>query len=225
MQTLFDVAMRTATSRGFQHAALIRIKDQGQKNAITAISGQDYIARAPELIVAIVDARRSARILEEAGEDPQQATGMDVFREALTDGVLMLQSMASAAESLGLGVTYLGSILNDVDRLVDVLGLPRLTFPVLGMILGQPAQEPQLKPRMPKPLRVMTDRYSEPESWSDALSGYDDEMRMYYDLRFTNQRSDSYTTQVIKKINDRPARNYWVQQIAKQGFVVDPDRA
>lgn len=223
MQTLFDVGMRTTTSRGFQHSALIRVQDPQQKNSVMAISGQEYIARAPELIIGIVDARRSARILKEAGENPQQAAGMDIFREAFTDSVLMMQNMASAAECLGLGVTYLGSILNDVDRLIAVLELPKLTFPVLGMILGKPAQQPQLKPRMPKPLRVMTDRYTEPDSWTEALAGYDEEMKMYYDLRFTNQRSDSYTAQVVKKINDRPARNYWVQHIAKQGFVIDPD--
>lgn len=60
--------------------------------------------------------------------------------------------MVIAAESLGIGAVLLGSILNQVDELVDLLNLPELVVPVLGIPLGYPDQEPQMKPRMPKEL-------------------------------------------------------------------------
>lgn len=164
LKTLFDVAMHTSTSRGFQHAAVIRVRRSDLREQLANIGGQPYIARAPELFVGVVDTRRSVRVLEELGGDPTPATSMDAFREGFTDAVLMIQNMTVAAESMGLGVTLLGSILNDIPRLIQLLKLPQYTFPALGMICGYPAQQPQLKPRIPTHLRVMDDRYWEPES-------------------------------------------------------------
>ncbi|MFY9263691.1 MAG: NADPH-dependent oxidoreductase [Actinomycetaceae bacterium] len=218
VQTIFDVAMRTSTSRGFQHAALIRVKDQDKRDAIAEIANQAYIARAPELIIAIVDARRSVRILEEKGLDPTPATSIDVFREGYTDAVLMVQNMTAAAEIMGLGATHLGSVYNHYGKLIEILELPKYTFPVLGLIVGKPAQEPQLKPRMPKELRVMTDVYTEPESWLEALEDYDAEMTHYYDTRTINQRSDTYTNQIVSKVGVAPERLKMHEYMRSQGF-------
>ncbi|WP_216395644.1 NADPH-dependent oxidoreductase [Arcanobacterium phocae] len=218
LATLFEVAMRTSTSRGFQHAGLIRIRDSKIKEALACIGNQPYIARAPELIVAVADTRRSVRILEEKGADPTPAKSMDAFREGFTDAVLMLQNMSVAAESMGLGATLLGSILNNIPELIKTLKLPQFTFPVLGIMLGYPAQEPQLKPRIPARLRVMEDVYQEPDSWIDTLTGYDKQMTTYYDTRDMNQRSDTFTDQVVRKLHTTPVKDAFFEYVIAQGF-------
>lgn len=218
MQTLFDVAVRTSTSRGFQQAVLIRVKDQAKRDELARIGNQPYIARAPELLVGVLDVRRGVRILDELGEPSENAANMVVFREAFTDTVLMIQNVSVAAETLGLGVSHLGSVLNDYAAAIDVLELPKYTFPVLGMMLGYPNQEPQLKPRMDKSFRVHTDVYQEPESWTDSLKEYDAQMHTYYDLRDANRRVDQFTTQIARKfIEDYDAHNPIPHMLA-QGF-------
>lgn len=218
MATLFEVAMHTSTSRGFQHAALIRVTSPELRGRLAQIGNQEYIARAPELIVAIVDTRRSFRILEEHRADTTPATSADAFREGFTDAVLMIQNMTVAAESAGLGVTLLGSILNDIPALVEALNLPRYTFPALGMIVGYPAQDPQLKPRIPTNLRVMENTYCEPESWCGALHDYDAEMTTYYDTRDMNRRVDAFTTQVVRKLQSTPVKDAFFDHVKAQGF-------
>lgn len=71
----------------------------------------------------------------------------------------MAQNVVTAAESLGLGTVYLGSILNDSERICEILNLPELTFPVIGLGIGYPNQKPQLKPRMDMRLRVFENSY------------------------------------------------------------------
>lgn len=220
MGTLFDVAMAAPTSRGFQHAGIIRIKSPELRQELARIGTQPYIADAPELMVFIVDTRRNYRILEEQGLDTSVATSADVFREGFTDALLMAQNLAVAAESLGLGVCYLGSVLNDYVALIKALKLPAYTFPVVGLMLGHPNQEPQLKPRMPKQMRVMEDTYSEPESWMATLTEYDAEMHTYYDLRDANNRVDEFTTQVARKLQSRPSRDLFFEHVVNQGFDV-----
>ena len=48
----------------------------------------------------------------------------------------MAQNVVVAAESLGIGTVYLGSILNDIEKLCELLKLPKYTFPVVGLALG-----------------------------------------------------------------------------------------
>lgn len=220
MQTLFDVAIRTSTSRGFQQSVLIRVKDQAKRDEFARIGNQAYIARAPELLIGVLDARRGIRILQEKGESTEGAANMVVFREAFTDTVLMIQNLSVAAESLGLGVTHLGSVLNDYSAAIELLELPQYTFPVLGVILGYPNQEPQLKPRMDKSFRIHTDVYQEPESWTDALADYDEEMHTYYDLRDANRRVDQFTTQIARKFIENADKRSPVPHIKAQGFDV-----
>ena len=224
METLFDVAMHTPTSRALQNASIIRVKDQAKRDKIAEIAGQEYIARAPEFLLFIADTARAAGILEEKGVFPQSAATMDSFQEAFTDAVLMTQNVVVAAESLGLGATILGSILNDPKAVIEAIGLPKYTFPVLGLVLGVPNEEPQLKPRMPKEFRIMDDTYVRPDSWLESLKDYDAEMHTYYDLRTANQREDTFTNQVFKKMGKvRTRRAAILDDIEAQGFLLHPN--
>lgn len=220
MDLLFDAAMRSSTSRGFHHASVIRVKDQAIRDELARIATQSNIADAPELLVFIVDARRSVRILEEQGVDSDVAKSADILREGFTDGVIMAQSLTVAAESMGLGVCYLGSVLNDYPALTDVLKLPRYTFPIVGLMLGHPANQPQLKPRIPNELRIMDDTYTEPESWVKALEEHDSVMNQYYGSRDSNQRDDAFTTQIARKLKSRPSRELFFSHAESQGFNV-----
>ena len=220
---LMEVARSTATSRGLQHASIIRVTDQDLRNEMAAIATQAYMTDSPELLLFIVDTHRSQRILDENGSDGPGARSMDSFTEGFTDACLMAQNVAVAAESMGLGTNFFGNVLNDVPRIVELLKLPKLTFPVLGLTMGFPDQEPQLKPRMDMSLRVMENGYTEPESWSKALSEYDDVMQTYYDLRDANRRVDSFTKQTVGRLAAvNPMRARMVEFIASQGFDVDP---
>jgi hypothetical protein len=71
------------------------------------------------------------------------------FLIAAVDAVIAAQTAALAAESLGLGICYIGSIRNQSAAVIDLLGLPRLIFPVAGLTLGWPAASPVLRPRLP----------------------------------------------------------------------------
>ena len=111
---------------------------------------------------------------------------MDHFFASFTDACLMAQNVVNAAESLDLGTVYLGSILNDPVIMCGLLKLPKLTFPVLGLAIGYPNQEPQIKPKMEMKYRVFENSYEIFDNYLEELKDYDEEMRTYYDLRDTN---------------------------------------
>ena len=107
--------------------------------------------------------------------------------------------MVVAAESMGLGTVYLGSILADPRAIVQALELPELTFPVLGLLVGHPDQEPGQKPRMPLSVMTAKNTYPRVESYTETLADYDREVTEYYDLR-SGSRLESFTHLVATNI-------------------------
>lgn len=218
-EQLLEVARRTATSTGMQASSIIRVTNPDMKKKIAEICNQEYVARVTELLIFIVDQYRNNQIAKEKNCFVETAGDMDRFFAAFTDACIMAQNIVIAAESMGLGTVYLGSILNDSERICELLKLPKLTFPVIGLGLGYPNQNPQIKPRMEMKLRVFENTYKVFESYLDQLEEYDKEMRTYYDLREPGKRADSFSNQVVTRLNQRiPKRQEILNVIRKQGF-------
>lgn len=221
---LFDqimaVAQRTASSTGMQACSIIRVTDQAVKTALAEVCGQGYVGRAPELLIFVVDQRRNAQIMEEAGVDATNVGDMDKFFQGFTDACLMAQNVTVALEALGLGGVYLGSILNDPAKTIEILKLPKYTFPVVGIGFGHPAQKPQLKPRMPMSIRVFDNAYEVYEGqYTEKLQAYNEEMTTYYDLREPTKQSEKFTNQVASKLSGGISeRKKMMRHIMAQGF-------
>jgi FMN reductase (NADPH) len=89
----------------------------------------------------------------------QNTEHVESFLVAACDAILASQNAAIAAESLGLGICYIGSIRRNPQEVIDLLGLPRLVFPVVGMTIGWPSQEHPLRPRLPLNVVLHWEKY------------------------------------------------------------------
>lgn len=218
-KTLIDVAQRTPTSNGMQQSSVIRVTDSRIKEEFAQICKQEYVKRTPILLIFIVDTYRNHQIALEKGLDSENSGDMDRFFQGFTDGALAAQNIVNAAESLGLGAVYFGSILNDPGRVIELLNLPKYTFPVVGLGLGYPNQEPQLKPRMDMEMRLFENTYEKKDNYLEEIKEYDQVMRTYYDLRQAHKPMDKFSLQVADKLkNTNPRRQLLVNDIVNQGF-------
>lgn len=219
LKTLLDVLNKTATSTGMQQYSIIRVKDIDKREKLSKIANQEYLKRCPELFVFIVDIYRNKSILEEMNSSAKTYKDMDRFFQGFTDACLAAQNMTVALESMDMGAVYFGSILNDYDSVCEILNLPEYTFPVFGVGFGYPAQDPQLKPRMPMELKIFTDEYERFDNYLEEIKDYDEEMTHYYDTRMSGRRSDSFSKQVVKQFeNIIELRKDVLKSIEKQGF-------
>ena len=130
--------------------------------------------------------------------------------------------METAAYSLGLGCVILGSLLNDVQGLIDLLKLPKYTYPVLGLAIGRPAQDPALKPRLPKSVQIFENAYpADSGTLLNDIADFDAAVHRYYDLRNTDRPVDAFSDQIAKNAV-APMDGKAVEPIAKaQGFRLD----
>ncbi len=219
LNTLFNVANRTASSIAMQSYSIIRVTDKDKKAEIAKLCKQDYVKDVPELLIFVVDVYRNAKIAEEQGEDLDAKRDMDRFFQGFTDGCIAAQNMYVAIESLDMGAVYFGSILNDTAKMIEILELPKLTFPIVGLGFGYPDQNPTLKPRMDISLKVFENSYKIQDNYLESIEEYDKEMKKYYDLRDTTKPLDSFSKQVVGVLkNPNEKRVKLLNVIRDQGF-------
>ncbi len=202
MATLLDVARHTATSGFYQQCTILRIKDPQIRHRIYLSSGQPYVGTPQgELLMFVVDLSRAARVREDAEVDLEPLGRTANYQQGVDDVLLAAQNVVVAAESLGLGTCLLGSIRTDPEDLIDAMKLPKYTFPLLGMLIGHPNQDPQMRPRLPREITTAVDTYPDFESdqYKQAWADYDQVIQEYYDLREGGKRQDTYTSQLIRK--------------------------
>ncbi len=71
-----------------QAFSIIHVTDPEKKKQIAAVYKQEYVARAPELLIFVADQYRNYKIAEEKGCLDPSARDMDRFFCAFTDACL-----------------------------------------------------------------------------------------------------------------------------------------
>ena len=159
--------------------------------------------------------------LKENYQENDEMIGFDKFIQGFTDSIIAAQNVSIAAESLGLGVNYFGNIHNNTKHIIELLDLPKLTYPAVGLGFGLANQKPQLKPRMDINLKTFENYYQVFDNYNEKISAYDKEMTTYYDLRDANRRVDSFSKQIPVKQGSLIAnRNKMFETLIDQGFIV-----
>ena len=149
IETIVAAAQRSSTSSNLQMWSAIAITDADTRVHLSNLCGdQKHIVEAPIFLAWCADLSRLDRVCQLRGYS-QVTEYVENFLVAAVDCVIAAQTAALAAESLGLGICYIGSIRNQTQQVIDLLSLPRLVFPITGMTLGWPAATPVLRPRLP----------------------------------------------------------------------------
>ena len=79
----------------------------------------------------------------------QQYDNFLSFINAASDTLLFTQNFCTLAEAAGLGTCYLGTTVYNPQGIIDVLQLPRLTFPIATITVGYPDEMPEQPDRLP----------------------------------------------------------------------------
>ena len=207
-----------ATSSNLQGRTVIRVRNPDTRQAIAELAGnQSYVATAAAFFVWCADLKRSALACEM--QDGVFAAGMtEHFLIATIDVALAAQNSVIAAESLGLGICYIGGIRNNPQPAADLLKLPDQVYPVFGMCVGWPDQDPQLKPRLPLGSTLKEEFYDDAAD-TEFIAEYDAEMNQYYHLR-TKGKVDRVWSEDMSALLGKESRPHMREFLAKRGFTM-----
>jgi ribosomal-protein-alanine N-acetyltransferase len=99
------------------------------------------------------------------------------------DATLFAQNTVVALESMGYGICYIGGLRNRLSSVVELLEIPDGVWPLYGLCVGVPAQDPETKPRLPIDAVLHRGRYASDEDLREMIEEYDGTMSAYYERR------------------------------------------
>jgi nitroreductase len=205
-----------ATSSFLQGATLIRIRKPESRKKLAAFAGnQPWVESAAEFLVFCADLKRGGNACRQY-DKPFAGDYTEHFIIATVDAALMAQNVVIAAESAGLGICYIGGIRNNPREVSDLLQLPAGVYPVFGLCLGYPDQNPEVKPRLPLTVIVKDEVYSDAGD-AERIAAYDEHVREYYSLRTGGGHGVCWSEQVAGLLSEK-ARPHMRGFLAEQGF-------
>lgn len=216
LQELLQAGQAAATSSFLQGCTVIRVTDVDKRASLAELAGnQAYVESAAEFLVFCADLKRPGNCCRDY-DKPFEGDFTEHFIIATVDVAIMAQSLVTAAESAGLGICYIGGIRNNPRPVSDLLELPRGVYPVFGLCLGYPDQDPEVKPRLPVSVILKENVYGE-DGDKQAIAEYDEQVREYYRTRTGGGHGIAWSEQVATLLSEK-ARPHMKAFLAEQGF-------
>ncbi|MFC7061409.1 oxygen-insensitive NADPH nitroreductase [Halobacillus seohaensis] len=216
LDLIIRAAQQASTSSYMMAYTIIGITDPTKKAVLAEVSGQPYVKDNGHLLVFCADLHRPTKQASE--EDFSQMTenleNSEHFLVSAIDAALAAQNAAIAAESMGLGICYLGSLRNNLGKVDELLSLPKHVIPLFGMAIGEPAHGPDRKPRLPKQAVYFENEYQEHD---ESINQFDEQMATYYQSRSSNNRADTWTKQMHRRFA-KTIRMDVTDLVQKKGF-------
>ncbi|MGE5702382.1 MAG: oxygen-insensitive NADPH nitroreductase [Clostridia bacterium] len=217
INTIISCAQSAATSSNVQAYSVVGVTDAALKQQLAVLTGnQAYVEQCPLFLVWCADLHRSQKACELRDSTTAYIPTMENFIVSTVDVALAAQNAALAAESMGLGIVYIGGIRNNPREVVNLLHLPELVYPVFGMCVGVPDQEPSIRPRLDS-TAVFHHNVYDAAHVSDGIEHYDEVMHEYYHKR---QKDTTWSKEMADKFS-KHSRAHMHSFLEEQGFRFD----
>lgn len=217
IKMLVEAAQSASTSSYVQAYTIIGVTDPKKKQALKEISTQPYVENNGHLFVFVADYRRH-RDLSIEKDAPINFHLTEQFIVGTVDATLAAQNLAVAAESIGLGICFIGSLRNDMAKVIEILELPEGTIPLFGMVAGVPAHEGSIKERLPFEAVYHENTYQNLDETKEDIEKYDERISEYYKQRTGGKREDTWSDQVIGMLNKKQRLDV-DEVVKKQGYL------
>lgn len=218
VEALVEAGQAAATSSFIQACTVIQVSNSETREKLAACAGgQAYVAQAPVFLVFCADMKRHQLACDM--HDAQMQSGFtEQFITASLDCGLFAQNLVVAAESLGLGTVYIGGLRNKIAEVAELLELPDLVYPVFGLCLGYPDQNPEVKPRLPVSVVLKQETYNDSDD-RGIINEYDAHVREYYHTR-TGGGKDMTWSEQISGMLVKESRPHMLPFLQERGFLL-----
>ena len=220
LRTIINAARRSPTSSNMQAYSVVVVRNPATKKELAVLGGdQRHIETCDVFLAICADIHR----LEQACalHDTQLAHNLENTLVATVDAALLGMSIATAAESFGLGHVMIGGMRNHPQEVAELLGFPDGVYVVFGMCLGFPdeAKIPPQKPRLPEELIIHYETYNT-NNFMLHLENHDTELAEHYRSLGRNLHDAAWTGVMATKFSE-PRRPELRQILEEMGFKFD----
>jgi nitroreductase len=173
LNDILMTGLRSSSSGNMQTWSVIVTRDEAIKDELYELHGeQEMILEAPLVLTFCADVFRMREWIR-VNNSKQSFDDLLGFLTGAVDAVIAAQTISLAAESVGLGICYMGTTWWAADKIIELLELPSGVFPVTSLVMGYPAENPDIRDRLPLELMVHQEKYQR-LSDEEILGGHAD---------------------------------------------------
>ena len=216
LRLVLEAGVRAASGGNLQPTSVIQIQNQATKDWLAQECGQSFIAQAPVLLTFCIDWWRNRRWAELEVAPISANHSFRHFWISFQDTIICAQNICTAADALGLGSCYIGTILEMFPELCDRLQLPKGVFPVVLLCLGVPKRPPKTRRKLDQTVMVHQETYHKLD---------DDELRAAYEHKYpgyrvelTEERVDQ-VAEVCRQVHGADYAERCRQRMEEQGYI------
>ncbi|MDD4645182.1 MAG: nitroreductase family protein [Bacteroidales bacterium] len=227
LDTLLEAATRASNTGNMQAYSIVVTRDAAiRKQLWEAHFKQDMVLSAPVHLTFCSDFNRFSQWCTQRNADPGYDNYLS-FLTGATDALLAAQNAVIAAESLGLGACYLGTVTWMADHFIRILELPKLVVPVAAIVMGYPDETPALTDRLPVEGVVHYEKYQKySPSAIDSIHAEKEALESTLELIKINGKetlAQIFTDNRYTRADNRSFSRTFLKTLAQQDFMSNED--
>jgi nitroreductase len=216
LQFVLEAGTHAPTGGNLQPYSIIKIEDTAVKQKLAEMCGQSFIGKAPVLLIFCIDLHRIERW---ANLEVAPFTASSSFRHfwvSLQDVIICAQNICTAADSMGLGSVYIGTVIDMPVDIQAMFKLPKGVFPVVLLCMGYPTARPAPRKKLPIDVVVHSEHYHEIEE-QELLAVYE---KKYpdYKLEITEERLETIL-KVCRQVHGEEFAKKCAERIKTDGYI------
>lgn len=164
MDAILEAGIHAPTGGNLQPYSIIRVEEAATKQRLDELNeNQLFIAAAPVDLIFCLDWHRLRRWAELQDAPFTADCSFRHFWISFQDTIIAAQNICTAADAMGLGSVYVGTVLECFREVRQLLALPDLVFPVVLVSLGYPKERPKPKRKLGAKAIVHKEKYRDPD--------------------------------------------------------------
>ncbi|MFQ5414748.1 MAG: NADPH-dependent oxidoreductase [Phycisphaerae bacterium] len=207
LELLVRAGTRASTSSNMQAYTIIAITDADLKAHMAGLcADQPQIHESAVFLAFCADLHRLTLACGMHGADTTAMGHAEALLVAVIDTALVMQNVAVAAESLGLGICMIGAMRNRPHDVADALKLPRGVVAVSGLCIGTPADHGDPRPRLPLDAVLHRNGYRDDDASAALIAEYDTILARWYAERDLHPSDPRWSAVMARRLPGIAAR-------------------
>ena len=134
---------------------------------------------------------------------------------------IAMENAIIAAESMGLGTVCIGGIRQTSLSVAKELNLPKYVIPLVGLCIGYPDANPDIKARLPSQAIFFEGKY-DTTHLKEEIDKFDEKYRNYLKTRSSNNKDTLWSDQLSTYYSNKVKEGTYDQDyelLKQQGFI------
>jgi nitroreductase len=216
LNMILETGTHAATGGNLQPYSIIKIESKRTRDKLAKMCYQSFIAKAPVSLIFCIDWRRLQRWAEIEAAPFTATSSFRHFWISFQDTIICAQNICTAADSFGLGSVYIGTIMDLMRDVHEMLRLPGGVLPVVLLCLGYPRSALMVRRKLGREVVVHDEKYRELSN--RMLKHAYDEKYHSAKIEITDERLERMRD-VCQKVEGSDFVEKCMDRIAKNGFI------